>query len=96
MFKQRSDKEKKNASMVLRKFLTGVLNGGCSVEHDSFVLALEIAIDALDAPNPCDNCVGPALAISRGIADMRVMKEGDYARPTRDDVPGPHTSGAKA
>lgn len=36
--------------------------------------AFDVAIAALTA-NPCDNCIGPALAISHGYKDMRTKTE---------------------
>ena len=39
--------------------------------------ALCFATYILSRPNPCDNCVGVGLAVSRGYTDMRLRTEED-------------------
>ena len=53
-----------------RLYLTGQMD---EREHKS----LCFAIGELLRPNPCDNCVGVGLAVSRGYTDMRLKTEED-------------------
>ena len=43
----------------------------------SYISAIDFAIKELLRPNPCDNCVGVGLAVSRGYTDMRLRTEED-------------------
>jgi hypothetical protein len=45
--------------------------------NDSLKNALQFAVDELKRPNPCDNCIGPGLAVSHGYMDMQVKEEVD-------------------
>ena len=47
------------------------------IVDDGLKSALSVAIDELKQPNPCNNCVGVGLAVSRGYTDMRLRTEED-------------------
>ena len=46
-------------------------------DNRAYLDAIKTAVKELRRPNPCDNCVGPGLAMSHGYSDMRVRTEED-------------------